>query len=315
MRKNKMSIVLALMALLLLIVPVSAKSSEFLGVIQLPIGFQPEGIALGTGTTFFTGSVATGAIFRGDMRTGEGDILVPGQTGTSSTGMKYDQRSNALFVAGATTGTARVFDATSGKLLASYKLADAGNFINDIILTCNAAYITNSSLPVLYKLPLGPDGSLPDASQVETITLSGDWVQVTGFNANGIEATQNGKWLIVVNSTVGKLYRVDPNTGVAKVIDIGSQSVSNGDGLLLRGSILYVVRNQNNEVVVVKLSNDLTSGKVVDVLTNPNFVVPTTAAAFGNGLYTVNAKFGLPSPETLPYEIVRTPIHAVQSGK
>jgi len=38
---------------------------------------------------------------------------------------------------------------------------------------------------------------------VEAIMLSGDWTQVPGFfvfNANGIEATPNGKTLIVVNS-------------------------------------------------------------------------------------------------------------------
>ena len=57
-------------------------------VISLPNGFQPEGIASGPGTTFFVGSVATGAIYQGDFLTGTGEILVAGQAGRSATGMK-----------------------------------------------------------------------------------------------------------------------------------------------------------------------------------------------------------------------------------
>lgn len=315
MRKSKLSVVLALVALLALVLPVSAHGLNFPDVIQLPVGFQPEGIALGKGTTFFAGSVATGAIYRGDLRTGEGAILVPGQAGTASTGMKLDRRTNDLFVAGAATGMARVFNASTGDLLASYQLAPAGDFINDVILTWNAAYFTNSTEAFLYKLPLGLDGSLPDPSQVVTIPLGGDWTQGAGFNANGIVAARGGRWLIVVNTIVGNLYRVDPKTGVATTIDLGGASVANGDGLVLRGSRLYVILNVNNEVDVIDLSRDYTSGKVVDVLTNPNFDVPTTGFLFGDSLYAVNSKFFTsPTPETLPYEVVRTPLHSESHG-
>ena len=31
----------------------------------------------------------------------------------------------------------------------------------------------------------------------------------------------------------------------------------------------------------------------------------TTLAAFGDRIYVVNAKFGAPSPESIPYEVVR----------
>jgi sugar lactone lactonase YvrE len=226
-----------------------------------------------------------------------------------SVGMSYDKRSNALFVAGGPTGLARVFDASTGELLQSYQLANPGNFINDVIVTREAAFFTNSNQAVLYRVPLGPHGSLPEPGDVEALPLSGDWSQVTGFNANGIEASSNGKWLIVVNTMAGKLYRVDPNTGSAVEIDLGGQSVSNGDGLLLRGSLLYVVRNMNNQIVVVDLSHDLTSGRVVETITNSNFNVPTTIASFGDSLYAVNAKFGNPTPTTIPYEIVRVELH------
>lgn len=42
--------------------------------IRLPDGFQPEGIAIGRGTTFYAGSMRDGAIYRGDLLTGDGSL-------------------------------------------------------------------------------------------------------------------------------------------------------------------------------------------------------------------------------------------------
>ena len=308
MRKIKQSVVLAFAALLLILLPVSANAFTFPDIIQLPPGFRSEGIAIGRGSSFFAGSLADGAVYRGDLRTGNGEILVPGQAGMLSVGMAYDGRSDALFVAGGPTGMARVFNASTGELLESYLLAAPGNFINDVIVTVDAAFFTNSSDAVLYRLPLGPQGSLPPSGGFQNLPLSGDWSQVSGFNANGIEALADGKWLVVVNSTVGKLYRVDPWTGVATEIDLSGESVSAGDGLLLRGSLLYVLRNSLNELVTIDLAEDLTSGVVVDRTVNPNFNFATTLAAFGDALYAVNAKFSTPPTPTTPYEVVRVPL-------
>src|SRR5512135_3315451 len=84
----------------------AAPAAPFPDLIPLPNGFQPEGIALGTGTTFYVGSIPTGAIYQGDLRTGTGQILVPAQEGRAAIGMKYDKRSGLLFVAGGPTGMA-----------------------------------------------------------------------------------------------------------------------------------------------------------------------------------------------------------------
>jgi hypothetical protein len=81
--------------------------------------------------------------------------------------------------------------------------------------------------------------------------------------------------------------------------------VTAGDGLLLDGRTLYVMRNRLNEIAVVELDRTLTSGEVVDTITDPDFRVPTTIAGFGNSLYAVNARFGTdPTPDT-EYEVVR----------
>ena len=59
----------------------ATKSAPFPDVIPLPNGFRPEGIASGLGSTFFAGSIPTGAVYRGDLSTGEGEVLVPPQAG------------------------------------------------------------------------------------------------------------------------------------------------------------------------------------------------------------------------------------------
>jgi sugar lactone lactonase YvrE len=278
------------------------KSKPFPGVIQLPTGFQPEGIEVGQGTTFFVGSVASGAIYRGSLRTGSGSVLVPGATGRSATGIELDSH-NRLFVAGAATGNAYIYDAGNGNLLRTYTFAAAPTFINDVVVTHNAAYFTDSQKPVLYKIPISDGGALGNA---QTIQLSGDYVHVANaFNLNGIDATANGKTLVAVQTVNGRLYRIDPATGAAKQISLGSESVPNGDGILLAGKTLYVVQNQQNTVAVVSLSSDLGSGTVLTRLTDSDFSVPTTIDDLGRRLYAVNARFGIANPGSAAYQVVQ----------
>ncbi len=240
---------------------------SFPSIIALPDGFQPEGIVAGRGHELFAGSLANGAVYRANARTGEGEVLVPGETGRVAVGLAFDPRTGYLFVAGGGTGMAHVFDSRTGEEVASYTLTAPGTFINDVVVTKDGAYFTDSAQASLFVLPLSPDGGLPAAPQA--LPLTGEWVQVAEeFNANGIEATRNGKTLIVVNSELGVLFAVDPENGEATAIDLGGASVTSGDGLLLRGRTLYVVRNFLNTIAVVKLAPDLASGVVVDELTD-----------------------------------------------
>jgi sugar lactone lactonase YvrE len=279
-----------------------AAAKPFPEVIPLPTGFRPEGIEVGRGTTFYVGSVASGAIYRGNLRTGAVDPLVPAATGRSATGIELD-RHKRLFVAGGAMGNAYVYDARTGDLLETYDLADAPTFINDVVVTRDAAYFTDSQKAVIYRVPIGPGGALGAA---ETIALGGEYAHVDGqFNLNGIDATRNGKTLVAVQSFTGRLYAIDPATGVAGEISLGGESVVNGDGILLNGRTLYVVQNRQNEVAVIALTNDLSSGEVLTRLTDPDFRVPTTIDDLGRRLYTVNARFGTPNPDALEYEVVQ----------
>jgi hypothetical protein len=284
----------------------SISAAAFPDVIPLPNGWRPEGITAGTGHTAYVGSLGTGAIYRVDLRTGAGEVAVPPQDGRISVGLAYDQRSNYIFAAGGPAGAAYVYDAGTGATVGLYPVTTEGSFVNDVILTNDAAYFTDSFRPFLYKVPLGPAGRLPDAGAVEAIALGGDFVFVPGaFNSNGIEATSDGSSLIIVHSERGELYRVDPRTGIATLIDLGGGTVPNGDGLLLRGQTLYVMQNQLNQIGVVGLAPDLSAGAIVGTITDGDFDVPTTIAGFGNSIYAVNARFSTPPTPDTKYDIVR----------
>jgi sugar lactone lactonase YvrE len=298
MRRATLLTIWLVLATAVLAAPLAA-SSRFPERIPLLNGFRPEGIAI-KGTTFYVGSIPTGAIYRGDLRTGEGAILNPGGEGRAAIGVEYDD--GRLFVAGGPTGRGFVYSAHSGRLLANNQLTtDTNTFVNDVAIARGDAYFTDSRRPFLYRVS---DGSHRSRDRVKEIPLSGEIEYTTGNNANGIEATPDGRTLIIVQSNLGKLFRVDPHSGEAREITL-DEPVVNGDGILLDGRWLYVVQNRDNKVAVVRLDRRLRSGTVVMHITDRDFDVPTTIDDLGSRLYAVNARFTTPPTPTTPYWIAQ----------
>jgi len=295
----------------------SSADASYPDVIPLPTGFQPEGIAAGKGSTVFVGGFISGAVYRADVRTGEGEILVPPAPGERmAVGLAFDARSNLVFAAGGLTGAAFVYDAGTGEMVGAYPMGPPETtLLNDVVVTRQAAYFTDSFNPVLYRVPLGAAGKLPDPSEVQALPLTGDFQNtldcdfLAPVNANGIDATPNGKHLILVNLCLGTLYRVDAETGEARLIDLGGDALPFGDGILLDGFNLYVVQNVLNQIAVVRLNRTLDAGVVTGIITDPLFRVPATIAEVGDALYAVNARFDVaPPPGVWPdveFEVVR----------
>jgi sugar lactone lactonase YvrE len=285
----------------------AAQAQPFPDRLELPNGFQPEGITIGPRATAYLGSLVDGDIYALSLRTGERTLISEGP-GTPSVGLKIDNRGR-LFVAGGPEGTGRVIDVKTGEIIEDYVFTTATSFVNDVVLTRDFAWFTDSQQPQLYGVPLGRGGAPGKSADVVTLPLTGDWEQEPGFNANGIAETPNRQALLVVNSMTGLLYRVDPETGEATKVDLGDTRLPAGDGLLVLGETLYVVQNQLNRVAVITLNANGTSGELVDVLTSEGFDVPTTVAAFGNSLYLPNARFTTaPTPGT-PYWVTRLDRH------
>lgn len=295
-----------LCALTALSYPRAATLQTLPDTIALPDGWRPEGIVIGQGVTVYAGSLATGSIYSADLRSGEGRILVPPE-GRIAVGLAFDSRTDYLYVAGGPAGAAYVYDASTGATVAVLQLTStATTFVNDSVVTRDAVYFTDSFRPVLYRVPLEVGGRLPTAPAVQELPLGGDFIFTPGaFNANGIEATGDGQTLIVVNSTDGSLYKVDPATGDATLIPLDGVSLLHGDGMVLAGHTLYVVQNRLNQIAEVALAQDLSSGSIVRLLTNPDLDIPTAVDTFGGSLYVVNARFATPPTPNTPYSIVR----------
>lgn len=207
----------------------------------------PEGVAYQRGTAFFyVSSTTDGTIFRGDLREPRASVFLPGGADgrTTAVGLKVDHRGR-LFVAGGNTGQVFVYDTTTKALLfkASNGLPSSQTFINDVAINSRdgAAYFTDSISPLLYKVAQNAQGQWTFETFLDFTGTP--FVYQQGFNANGIAATPNGKYLIVVQSNTGKLFRIDLATKQVAPIDLGGQTVTNGDGILLQGNTLYVVRN------------------------------------------------------------------------
>src|SRR5262245_19741558 len=146
-------------------------------LIELPAGWLPEGVATGRGPVIYAGSRRHGAIYAADLRTGRGRVVVPPQEGRIAVGLAFDRRTNFIFAAGGPGGAAYVYDARTGESVAAYPLAvtPGPTFVNDVVVTRDAAYLTESQRPVIYRIPLGPGGRLPDPAAVETLALGGDY--------------------------------------------------------------------------------------------------------------------------------------------
>jgi sugar lactone lactonase YvrE len=285
----------------------AAPPDSFPASIALPNGWQPEGIALGQGTTVFAGSIATGAIYQADLRTGQGSVLVGPEAGRAAVGLQFDPRTRLLFVAGGPTGKIFIYDSATGASVAAIgATADTNAFVNDAAVTRDAVYFTDSYRPFIYRVALSVGGRLPANPVAQEIALGGDYSSIAGqFNANGIVAVPGTQQLIIVNSVLGTLYLVDRASGYAQLIDLGGSSVVNGDGLLLTGHDLYVVKNFDNQIAVVHLDWCYGSGTVQRTIVDPRFDFPTTLIGFGRALYVVNARIPTPATPDLQYAILR----------
>jgi sugar lactone lactonase YvrE len=277
-------------------------AGPFPHTIVLPGATSAEGIATGSGSTFYAGDAFAGDIFRGDLRTGAVETFIDAPAGRNALGIRVDEEDGLLFVAGGFTGQGYVYNLWTGAPIASYQFGTPpGSIINDVIVAGGAAWFTDSVVPDLYRVPITGVGSVGAFS---TLTVTGPAAHTTGaFNMNGIAANADGSTLIVAHSGDGTIYTVDPTTGASGVIS--GADLPNIDGILFEGSRLWAVQNFSNQITELRLSGDLSSATVVRVITDDAFEIPTTVARWGNRLATVNAKFdtGLP-PTATTYEVV-----------
>ena len=268
----------------------------------------PEGVAYRSDTgDFYVGSTTDGTVFRGNVEGGPKKaevFLEPESDGrTTAIGMEVDEEGR-LFIAGGETGRIFVYDTESADLVRRLDTPDAkATFLNDVAVTPDGdAYFTDSMRPVLFRVTSTGDG----VGEVEPwLNFEGTPAEYEeGFNLNGIDATEEGRYLVAVQSNTGELFRIDTESKEVVEIDLGGETLTNGDGLLLDGRTVYVVRNEQELLVPVKLSREFTSGKVGEPFTDPSFAFPTTIAKTDGRLLVVNSQFDKQEGEPeLPFTV------------
>jgi len=294
MLRRRLPLLFALVAALALAAVAAGQGRERPSAYALPgDAVFPEGIATGPGGAFYVSSTTDGTIFRGDVREPQAGVLSPGGTDgrTTAVGLRTDRSGRRLFVAGGATGRAWVLSTRTGRTLAALDSGvREGTFVNDVAVARDAAYFTDSRRPVLLRARLRRGGAVGPLRA--WLDLAGTPLAYReGFNANGIVSARGGRVLLVVQSNTGLLFRVDTATREVERVDLGGARLTNGDGMLLVGRTLYVVRNQQRLVVPVRLRRDLRSGEVGEGATSDALRFPTTVARDGRRLLLVNSQF------------------------
>ncbi|MGV3589685.1 MAG: SMP-30/gluconolactonase/LRE family protein [Adhaeribacter sp.] len=271
--------------------------------------FFPEGIAYHEKSgTFFTGSVANGDILRVNVQNGEANIFATGsqQNRAAATGLKLD-KTDRLWVCGGASNIIQVLD-LNGMLLKSWdtKALFNSGFINDCIYDNTHIYFTDSQVRKIYRTSVtaAQPGDLE-----EWLTFTDAQIPyATGVNANGIVNTLDNKYLIIVVSSSGKLYRIDKASKAITEIILDAP-VTAGDGLYLINNVLFVSRNATNQIFPVTLNAEYTQGSVGTSF-GTNLLFNTTMDKAGNYFLVVNGQLnrrGTGNP-VLPFTISRVAI-------
>lgn len=293
-----------------------AQTPSYPELIRLPDDQRAEGICSGNGDTFYVTSSANARILMGDLQSGTFSTLVAGKGGA---GLKFDPRSGLLYVCEIGAGSAAVYHGTTGAEVARYSFGTPGDavngpagavIINDCVVTKDAVYFTDSHNPTLYRVALGVNGE--PAATFTTVALPEDFAWPAGagsfnrfINANGIAADPDGKYLILVHTGLGRLYRIDTSTFETKRIAISGgdgTDAARGDGILLDGNVLYVVQNRIHRIAFMTLSSDFLSAAINGYISEPFasnatlLKVPTTMAKSSRGFYVVTGSLVPPGP-------------------
>jgi Cu-Zn family superoxide dismutase len=305
---------------------------------------NPEGVAFDKGSGFFfVSATGDGSIYRGRL----GDtatpvpVFIPGAAGQSATGLKVQH--GKLYVAGAATGTIKVYDVDSGALLATFDTKggdSAPTFVNDLDVTKRGdVYATDSKRPAIYHLtaeeiaagtpapkPIDPADVISTAPEIPfnaapaAFNLNGIVVDDDRGDDHGDRHRHHGDRrqdkLIVVDSDTGQLFRVkvgkDGNAArKIRELQVKGGPFAGGDGLLIDRGRLLVVQGSNpgdgfpNGVVnFIDLRHGGRDGRLADQRTDASFQGPSTIARARDRYLVVNPDFATSTP---PFTVTALP--------
>ena len=231
---------------------------------------------------YFVGAIGGGAVLRGEIDDPTATIFSPaGADGrTAALGARPDH--GRVFVGSFGSGKIWIYNERTGKLIATLDTGMPSSVLNDFsFLRDGTAFATDSVNPFLWRITFSRNGT---PKLEKWLDFTGTvFVYNSGFNADGIVTTENGRYLVVNQLSTGDLFRIDVATKAVTKIDVGGFDLTNADGMDIDGQSLYVVRNANAQIVKVDLSADFSTGAVDTITTSPAFLFPTAAVVVGTG--------------------------------
>ena len=298
----------------------AATAQEEITVLPLPeVAAYPEGVAVDPTTgALYVNSANTGVIVRIDPATGTTRILGdpldmagarPATPKSVALGLKSDGQGR-IWVAGARDGSMHVVDIATGRRLARFTTPEGPWLINDVVLTPDAAYFTDSLRPMMWRVSRD---AVADAALEPWLSFEGTALDFgEAPNLNGIAATPDGRFLIVVHAKTGRLFRIDTGAREIAAVDTGGAELSSGDGLVLDGQRLFVVRQSAGEVVALRLSPDLLTAMETKRIKPAELAWPATAAISGDRLIVANSQLNrrATGDPVLPFSLVSIPLSA-----
>jgi sugar lactone lactonase YvrE len=189
-----------------------------------------------------------------------------------------------------------------------------------VAVTDEAVYFTDSFLPVLYRLPLGRKGAIPDgADAATTIPLPDAFNNTEPFccGGNGIAATPDGKTLIIGQSNTAQLFRMDIASGDVVEIIVDPPLTGFLDGIELHNNVLFIMTPSfgppdPEKVQLVALDEDILTGQLLGFITDPTLDGVASGGIHNNTIYVNNARYAeFPQPDT-EYWITKLNIYNVE---
>jgi hypothetical protein len=258
---------------------------------------NPEGVAW-DGRFFYVGATGDGTIYRGQLGDPTVHTFIPGVSGRAAVGLKTFK--GKLYVAGGPTGQIFVYNLRHPQTAPVTLDTGVGGFLNDLVVTGKGdVYVTDSFRPTLWHV--AADQVKPGGS-VDAISVSPEIPYTAGaFNLNGIVKFRGGRELLVVNTADGKLYRIRfDQAGGRTITPVDAPALVGGDGMIVDKGKLVVVRGDPASLTFLKLNEGRSRARILDVVTDPTLLGPSTVAAARDRYLVVNADF---NTSTQPFTV------------